>query len=321
MSGHNSIRDSDKPGDSVLQQQTGSVRDASDSATASPIKDENPTTNDPNAGVPPDTSRTSSMDCLLPSFGLFWDRHSLSRGGRGAGNRADFLGYAYNALQFEKQNGIKRTTRKQGVKADPYPPLIDHSEQQGVYALYDESYRLLYVGEGEILRRLLDHHRNQQAVYTDSFFRVWRWFSWFGLYKPESTRVAQWYQQWDTAKSAAMYIDMFTLGATAQPVLATTTISCGAPKLIQQSLESLLLTVAEPPHNQQGPKWGEKSGGLPAVQYLQADKGDVAAYMKGIHAAGSVTSAGDIEHFGEFWLGPLKEHRGRWGENPNDVHG
>jgi len=77
----------------------------------------------------------------------------------------------------------------------------------------------------------------------------------------------------------------------------------------------------EPPHKQQATKWGEKYGGLPAVQYVQAETGDSAAYAEAVISADSMRNTEGIKHFRTLWLGTRRKHRGKSGTNPDDVHG
>jgi hypothetical protein len=111
---------------------------------------------------------------------------------------------------------------------------VDFRQQAGVYVLYDDSFRLVYVGQAgagnQHLFSRLRHHKK------DALADRWTRFSWFGI---------RWVRK--NGKLAA-----------------------GAEKLFIKSndilnhVEAILISAAEPPHNRQGGRFGDD-----IEQYLQ----------------------------------------------------
>ena len=96
---------------------------------------------------------------LIQNYGLFWRRAWIHWG---RGNSAGHL----------------KGTRVSAKTEDP----VDFRNQQGVYCLHDESFRLVYVGQagGKNTQRLfirLKQHRE------DAISERWTKFSWFGVRK------------------------------------------------------------------------------------------------------------------------------------------
>ena len=89
---------------------------------------------------------------------MFWSRAHVWWGTGGKGNAGSLLG---------KKVGAKRK--------EP----VDFREQRGVYVLYDESFRIMYVGQAGgradqcLFQRLKQHTKDHLA-------ERWKLFSWFG---------------------------------------------------------------------------------------------------------------------------------------------
>ena len=81
----------------------------------------------------------------------------------------------------------------------------------------------------------------------------------------------------------------------ASPISATQEIATN-------QLESLLITIAEPPFNKQGAQW---SG---AVEYLQATE-----------SSRFDPKSARSKYAYTFWLGPRAEDWGYWGTSPNSI--
>ena len=151
---------------------------------------------------------------LIHNYGLFWRRRDVFWGKQGAGNEGRLWGRRAKAL-----------TEKP----------VDFSEQRGVYALYDDAFHLVYIGQAgandsqRLLSRLRQHTR-------DALADRWMRFSWFGVNWVKST-----------GKLAAD-----ASGAT--PKVAE----------ILNHIEAILISAAEPAHNRQGGRFGDE-----VQQFLQ----------------------------------------------------
>lgn len=149
---------------------------------------------------------------MIQNYGLFWSRDgvhwSFGRGGRGA-----FRG----SLKGEfVQNRI--------------PEVVDFREQVGIYCLYDNNFKLLYVGQAgfgnaTLFDRLRSHTGNDLA-------ERWTKFSWFGL-KPVILEEQKAHRLADIPQN------QFDV------------------RQVLNSLEGILIVGAEPPLNRQGPRFGE----------------------------------------------------------------
>lgn len=122
--------------------------------------------------------------------------------------------------------GVKSTN----ITADP----IDFREQAGVYILYAD-YQMVYVGQAgnknqKLFERLKQHKR-------DALAGRWNQFSWFGTRKVN--------------KNCELSIEVEGNHSTHGKVL--------------NHIEAILIHSAEPKHNRQGGRFGEK-----VVQYLQS---------------------------------------------------
>jgi len=106
--------------------------------------------------------------------------------------------------------------------------VIDFRDQIGVYVLYDEARRPIYVGQAgrghaRLFRRLRSHTHDYLAD-------RWRYFSWFGLLTVNKTgRLSKWDDQ---AKRVTG-----TIGSTLDEI------------------EGVLIAATEPPFNKQGAKF------------------------------------------------------------------
>ncbi|MFZ5618430.1 MAG: GIY-YIG nuclease family protein [Pseudomonadota bacterium] len=153
-----------------------------------------------------------AINALISTYGLFWKRENVHWGR--PKNAGHLLGFAAKA---------KRTN------------IVDFREQQGIYALYDGAYQLIYVGQAgsgankRLFRRLKDHTRDHLAD-------RWTKFSWFGIQRALNNGELS-----------------------AEKQAAHTTISA-----ILDQMEAILIVAAEPRHNKQGGRFGKL-----AKQFLQ----------------------------------------------------
>jgi len=95
---------------------------------------------------------------LIQNYGLHWHRDEMDWGTPGPGGSGSLLG---------------RPVRRKRT------PEVDFREQQGVYVLYDETFKIIYVGQTgvgnqRLFRRLRQHKRDHLA-------QRWSRFSWFGI--------------------------------------------------------------------------------------------------------------------------------------------
>jgi len=114
--------------------------------------------------------------------------------------------------------------------------IVDFREQQGVYCLYDDGFKLVYVGQAganddqRLFVRLRQHNK-------DALADRWSRFSWYGM-------------RWVKKNAPEL----------ANEVTATHT----KPGDILNHIEAILISAAEPPHNRQGGRFGNE-----VVQFLQ----------------------------------------------------
>lgn len=95
---------------------------------------------------------------LIRNYGLFWRRGDVAWGTRGPGAGGTLMG---------------KYARR--VRA----PEVDFREQQGVYVLYDDNFKIVYVGQaGRGEQRLFTRLRNHKR---DHLSQRWSRFSWFGI--------------------------------------------------------------------------------------------------------------------------------------------
>jgi hypothetical protein len=149
---------------------------------------------------------------LIRTYGLFWRREWIFWG---RGNAAGHL------------RGVPAASRT----SDP----TDFREQQGIYCLYDDNFRLVYVGQAGAndQHRLFGRLRNHR---TDQLSDRWTKFSWFG------TRAVN--------NDGSLRVEAKAAHPTIGEVL--------------DHIEAIVISVSEPPHNRQGGKFGEN-----VIQYLQ----------------------------------------------------
>lgn len=140
------------------------------------------------------------------NYGLFWHSERIAWGSPGKGNEGTLLG-------------------RQKVKEEP----IDFRYQRGVYVLYDENFKILYVGQaGYGNKRLYDRLYNHMY---DHLGERWQRFSWFGI---------------DPVIEQSDHRIVEEQDPTAPPV-----------NIVLNHLEAILIAAAEPSLNRQGGKFGD----------------------------------------------------------------
>ncbi len=129
----------------------------------------------------------------------------------------------------------------QGYPAGMAFAIVDFRDQQGVYCLYDDAFRMVYVGQAGAndKQRLFDRLKNHQ---WDFLADRWSKFSWFGI-------------RWVTKAN--------TLAAEAEGTHTT----AGS---VLNHIEAILKSASEPPHNRQGGRFGDEVRQY--LQYRDADK-------------------------------------------------
>jgi hypothetical protein len=94
---------------------------------------------------------------LIHNYGLFWRRSLIAHDGPWP-RSGELLGV-----------GVKQKRRGK----------VDFSRQRGIYALYDDNFRLIYVGQaGKGERRLYNRLRSHSL---NNLAERWSRFSWFGI--------------------------------------------------------------------------------------------------------------------------------------------
>lgn len=145
------------------------------------------------------------MSTLIHNYGLFWQRKDVFWG-------------------RQKAKGSLKGKLANASSADP----VDFRDQAGVYVLYDENFRVVYVGQAgagnQYLFSRLKHHTN------DALADRWTRFSWFGIRKVNKSKHG-------LAKRAVQ-----------KPIASTN---------ILNHVEAILICTAEPPHNRQTGRFGE----------------------------------------------------------------
>lgn len=145
---------------------------------------------------------------LIRNYGLFWRRNRINLGRPGTAGHL---------------KGVITKT------ANP----VDFREQQGVYALYDAGFELIYIGQAGGLGNGLFDRLKQHT--TDRLAERWSRFSWFGLRRVLANH------------------ELSQEILRAHPSLAD----------VLNQIEAILIAVSEPSHNRQGGVFGD------ADQYLQ----------------------------------------------------
>lgn len=144
---------------------------------------------------------------LIQNYGLFWQREHVEWGWKGKGNQGRLLG----------RYAAKRKAAE-----------VDFGNQWGVYVLYDDNFRIIYVGQagGANNQRLfvrLKQHKN------DPLAQRWSRFSWFGIVPVERGALKE------NGPQAQ------------QPITA-----------VLDHIEAILIGAAEPPLNLQRGRFGQK---------------------------------------------------------------
>lgn len=147
---------------------------------------------------------------MIKNYGLFWRRDSVH--------------WNYNGARGEDRGHLKGVKNRQREEI-----VVDFREQAGIYCLYDDNFRLLYVGQAgfgnaTLFDRLKNHTSNDLA-------ERWTRFSWFGL------------------KNYSANEGVFSLQKAKFKKLDVAEVL--------NSLEGILIVGAEPPLNRQGPRFGD----------------------------------------------------------------
>lgn len=155
---------------------------------------------------------------LVQNYGLFWTRSKVFWG-------------------KQKNPGHLKGVLAGKVKGTP----IDFRTQQGVYILYDENFRLVYVGQAgsnenqRLFTRLKQHRKDKLAD-------RWTRFSWFGIR------------------------GVLKGGELSKQVISISV----APTVILNHVEAILISSTEPPLNLQGGRFGKKVKHY--LQYRDSDE-------------------------------------------------
>ena len=150
------------------------------------------------------TKNQESDQHIIANMGLFWHCEKV----RWVGNRK--IGRARLA-------GIRSSGKKAGE--------VDFWKQKGIYALYDDNYKLIYVGQAGNtgLGSRLKQHLNDMSG-------RWNMFSWFGMLKV--TRQNKLVDTWQIKNTCRNHL--------------------------ADILEGIVITVSEPPMNGQGGRFGKR---------------------------------------------------------------
>ncbi|WP_432344714.1 GIY-YIG nuclease family protein [Shinella yambaruensis] len=147
---------------------------------------------------------------LIHNYGLFWRRNVIASDGPWPRSGA-LLGI-----------GVKQKRRGK----------VDFSRQRGIYALYDDSFRLIYVGQaGRGDRRL---YARLRAHSIGNLAERWSRFSWFGILPVEVEANSQ----------------MLRLVDDHQPTAPTR-------ENILDHMEAILIAAGEPIRNAKGGVFGK----------------------------------------------------------------
>jgi hypothetical protein len=142
---------------------------------------------------------------LIHNYGLFWELENVFWG-------------------RQKVEGHLKGIRADSLMSDP----VNFREQQGVYVLYDQSFRLVYIGQtGSGDRRLFSRLRDHTS---DKLSERWSRFSWFGV---------RWIKN--------------------DGYLANEVEKVTSPlDDVLNHVEAILIAAAEPVHNRQGGRFGKE---------------------------------------------------------------
>ena len=138
---------------------------------------------------------------IIANMGLFWSREQV----RWKGNRK---------TGPSRLAGVRAIAKKSGE--------VDFWTQTGIYALYDASYVLIYVGQAGLTDQSCVGNRLKQHIKDDLAGR-WDMFSWFGLQSVNKTNKLR----------------------------ARSQVSLTTRSQLANVLEGILIEVAEPPMNSQ----------------------------------------------------------------------
>jgi hypothetical protein len=133
---------------------------------------------------------------LIRNYGLFWSREKVWWGSGGKGNAGSLLG---------KKKGAKRK--------EP----VDFRDQRGVYVLYDETFRIMYIGQAggradQCLFQRLKQHRD------DHLAERWKLFSWFGTRGVSGKGLTDKNELKPSLTDALNHIEAIMLAATEPPL-------------------------------------------------------------------------------------------------------
>jgi hypothetical protein len=95
---------------------------------------------------------------IVKNFGFMWERKYINRGAGGFGKAGSLCGF---------RNGAKKT-------------IIDFQEQIGVYALYDNTRTIVYIGQAGTGGSNL-FQRLKQQMKGSNLWNRWEYFSWVGF--------------------------------------------------------------------------------------------------------------------------------------------
>lgn len=95
---------------------------------------------------------------IIKNYGFLWERSYINRGAGGAGNAGSLSGFRHGAKS----------------------KIVDFREQIGVYALYDETRTIVYIGQAgngnaNLFQRLKQHMKGS------NLWNRWVYFSWVGF--------------------------------------------------------------------------------------------------------------------------------------------
>lgn len=170
------------------------------------------------------------MTTLIRNYGLFWSRNEVVWGGRGKNNAGSLLGLWSVAK-----------------KSKP----VDFRCQRGIYLLYDDAFRLVYVGQAGAKDRYLFERLRDRT--KDDLAHRWSRFSWFGT-KPVT-------DNYDLGPDEAFQVETSD---------------------VLNHLEAILIASAEPPLNRQGGRFGDSERYLQVPQSVDPTKAITVENLKEI---------------------------------------
>jgi len=177
------------------------------------------------------------MARAVKNYGHYWNRDFIDWGGRGRGNAGTLIGYSK-----------EKKTKK-----------CDFRNQIGVYILYDNDLKVVYIGQAgsgddnRLFVRLKEHTCNHLRG-------RWKYFSWFGFRKVLG----------DGSLSDAQHPDSSVSART---------------KDFLDEIEAVLLQIMEPKLNKQGPRWGDAEEYLQDVDSKILENVDIMSKLQSIEAA------------------------------------